>query len=423
MASAAITHSDTQPLQWCGRDLEAFTAATDLEILAPSEHRGQFNSKTHQQGYEKLLSGLMREKERLRIRQREETRAEKNRLQVEKAKESVEFHKEFLELLKWGGDECVLSLDPERMHRYITRLKAQPVESRFPAVVAYFASFPDRSIAWAVEDFYKWQQARYLHAMGLRGVMYRWDWCETCWMFQRAAARIRRENGSILSLRRFCGTGKQAVMEWRERRRRQWKAVREIWNRCQEVGIAFPARICPGGQTPMRFFRNDHDGSFGSYRVEAAIAVSEEEMKREIEAMVGYEALEEYYKEHACAAGKVVDEEQEELDMGVETVDEESSLDVDLEVDIEVSMPMPGTFPRTSTSTFGNRAAFQDANGVRIGYSASVDGRISTKELASFRRIEAPSREPAEWNHGWHSVRVCHIRHIVMLFENLADYG
>jgi hypothetical protein len=145
--------------------------------MAPEEHNGIFKSKKHARQYGKLVRALMKETERLKLQQKDDLKAERARCQTERDAESNEFHAEFLARLSWGqpgewgwrlGEDmlivvgCVLSLDPESLKEYMDRLGKEKLDSKFPTINQYFRKFPTLSIAWAVDDFYKWQNARYL---------------------------------------------------------------------------------------------------------------------------------------------------------------------------------------------------------------------------------------------------------------------
>ena len=56
----------------------------------------------------------------------------------------------------------MLSLDPTGLKAFIDRLGKEKLDSKFPTINQYFSKFPTMGIAWAVDDFYRWQQTRYL---------------------------------------------------------------------------------------------------------------------------------------------------------------------------------------------------------------------------------------------------------------------
>jgi hypothetical protein len=105
MASVPSVTSGKKELEWCGISLEdAFVVPTNLAALAPEEQAGRFMGEKHERQYGELVEALMREKELLQLRQKEEVRAEKGRLQKRREWESKHFHREFLMLLRWGED-------------------------------------------------------------------------------------------------------------------------------------------------------------------------------------------------------------------------------------------------------------------------------------------------------------------------------
>jgi hypothetical protein len=221
-------------------------------------------------------------------------------------------------------------------------------------------------------------------------VKHRWSWFESCRRFQLEVQKLRRESEGWLASIHIPGRHNDDGEQ--ERRRMQWEAVRKIAERCGEVGIPFPPRFCPGGLTPMRFFCDDTTTLGPPETVK-----DEAKVKREIMEMLKCETLEEFYGKRPYIAtvttppsGIVVANSPAPREPASDT---SSSIEFDDDGEI---MDLPGAFPRV-----GTRAAFQDATGVRDGYSASVDGRI---ESAGFRQVEPAA--PLEGNRGWKSVRV-----------------
>jgi hypothetical protein len=280
-----------------------------------------------------------------------------------------------------SGEDCpLLSLDPSHN-------KPTTVPSRFPTISAYFSRFPHRTIAWAVDDFYKYQQAKYASSLSLLRAKHRWEWYESCWRFRRDVEKLRNECEGWFSSLHI--PGRHSDDGERQRRNKQWEAVRAIAKRCGEVGIRFPAGFCPEGMTPRRYFCED------TTNAPEAATVDDAEVAREIAEMLKCETPEEYYRKHPypytpLPAPPPPPEMVAPEDSTLREPASDSSSSLDLDED-----GMPGTFPG---------AAFQDATGVRIGYSASVDGRL---ESVSFHQVEVPAKDsPPERDRNWRSVRV-----------------
>lgn len=209
---------------------------------------------------------------------------------------------------------CVLSLDPESLKSYLARLHAEPPDSRFPTVNKYFQRFPHLSIAWAVDDFYRWQQLRYYETDRLIRTKHLWDWYETCYKFLYAAYQLRKENESTLQsfLVFLNGEGRTSkFVDWKpeaplgSRRSAQFAAVKMIWRKCVEEGYAFPLDFCPGGATPMEYFRPSPQPGSGGVDIKTvfrrchkrfdARTAEGVEIRNEISIMFAFKRPEEYY--------------------------------------------------------------------------------------------------------------------------------
>lgn len=264
------------PIKWCGISLDLpFRCPTSREELAYPETKGIFKNQRHTKRYNKLLKAFSKEMYRLRQQQKNDFKAEKARCKVEQDAEAEEFHAEFLGRLSWGESGCVLSLDPDGLKEYAERLQGDKIDSKFPTINKYFGRFPALSIAWAVDDFYKWQKVRYNEAENLLKVKHLWDWYEMCYTFLHAVYHIRLDCDCGLPswlanlrdvVRNSEDRERSARMigrprsEWSpetdiERKMLQFNTVKQIWKICGSANIPFPLDFCPRGTTPMEFFK------------------------------------------------------------------------------------------------------------------------------------------------------------------------
>jgi hypothetical protein len=148
----------------------------------------------------------------------------------------------------------------------------------------------------------------------------------------------------------------------------QFTTVKKIWKMCLDSGYQFPLDFCPGGMTPMAYFRcmaelRRQDLDFGNPKTLFLRSrtrfdrrtIEGLEVENEIQMMLSnYDTPQEYYKQHPYSLTNVIwechsiEEDIDENEMLHNFNDESEVASLDLEdhnSDDFNSPPMPGTYP------------------------------------------------------------------------------
>lgn len=210
-----------------------------------------------------------------------------------------------------NGTVCIIRPSSQELGAIKQHLIKNPT-SKFPTINLFLEKYPDCSIGWAVDHFYKWQQARFVAAEELTKVKHLWEWYEACYTFQRAVRGLRRKHAApwescFYYLRQMI----ERMPDEKRRKLDQFRRLKEIWQHCADGQIKFPVDICPGGMTPMMYFRLG-----GSVAVDATALLGSRtcamgpQVLDEIAVMMAYETPEEYYtnvgKGYLDATDKVI---------------------------------------------------------------------------------------------------------------------
>ncbi|KAI5856430.1 hypothetical protein BZA05DRAFT_463628 [Tricharina praecox] len=286
-----------KPLEWCGIKLEsAIVYPTSLALLAPAESAHLFNGRKHARWYRKLVDALDRKKEMVEVWVKEDSQAEKIRRTDLRRGESDMFHEEFLQILEWGKPSCILASSAQELETIKQRFSSENWTSNFPTINLFLEKYPNRTITWAVDHFYRWQQGRYVVAEELTKIKHLWEWYETCYTFQCVVQALRREHAASWESWFYCLRQKMERMPDEQcRKRNQFQRLKEIWQHCIDNQIEFPVDICPGGMTPMEYFQLAGGGGAAALLGRSRSRVISPQMLDEIAVMMAYETPEEYY--------------------------------------------------------------------------------------------------------------------------------
>jgi hypothetical protein len=193
-----------------------------------------------------------------------------------------------------------------------------------------------------------------------------------------AAYLLRKEHETTLQSWFYCLNSKSKLpneeqrkaaeaVEWtperdEQRKMLQYITIKKIWKMCTDSGFQFPLDFCPGGTTPMAYFRSrSEDLDFSnpktlflrSHTRFDRRTIEGLEVENEVETMLSnYNTPQEYYKQHPCSLGNVVWEcrsirdDINENDILHNINDEVISLDLDdYSPDNSMSTPLPSTCP------------------------------------------------------------------------------